>query len=86
MNPNIENDREAYWLDAPKNVRAVSVAFVIVCVVLLLLDLVIDKHPHFPIENVFGFYGFFGFVSFTAIVFAGKVMRRIVRREEDYYD
>ena len=67
-------------------VRRLSIGLIVVCVGLMLLDLVIHKHSHFPIEDLFGFYGFFGFVSFSMVVFAGKVMRTFVRREEDYYE
>ena len=81
-----DHDNKKYWLDNPANVRNLSIGLIVACVALMLLDLVIHKHPHFPIENWFGFYGFFGFISFTVIVFAGKVMRLIVRREEDYYE
>jgi uncharacterized membrane protein len=84
--PAHHDDRQTYWLDDPGNVRKVSIGLIVLCVALMLLDLVMHKHPHFPIENWFGFYGFFGFISFVSIVLAGKVMRRVVGRKEDYYD
>lgn len=85
-NPTNETDRQSYWLDDPKNVRNLSIGLVALCAALILLDLLIVKHPHFAIEKRFGFYGWFGFISFICIVLAGKFMRRFVRREEDYYD
>ena len=84
--PTDKHDDKSYWLDDPKNVRNLSIGLVVVCGALVLLDFVIHKHPHYPIEERFGFYGWFGFISFTCIVLAGKYMRRIVHREEDYYD
>ena len=80
------NKRHTFWLEHPQNVRKLSLALVASCAALILLDLVIDKHPHYAIEERFGFYGWFGFISFCCIVLAGKFMRRFVRREEDYYD
>ena len=56
------------------------------CVVLLFADLFYDKHPHFAFEGWFGFYAFFGFVAFFLIVLSGKPLRRLLMRDEDYYD
>jgi hypothetical protein len=33
-----------------------------------------------------GFYGVFGFAAFWLIVIAGKHLRKVLMREEDYYD
>ena len=59
-----------------------------ICVLLVLLDLgtLYDKHGHFAWENWFGFYGFFGFAAFLFAVLAGKQLRKILMRREDYYD
>ena len=47
-----------------------------------------DEHhpPHFDVETVFGFQAIFGFVAFVVIVYLGRFLRLIVKREEDYYD
>jgi hypothetical protein len=74
------------WLDEPRNVGRVVVALYLVCGLLLLADLLYVKTPHFSFENWFGFYGIFGFaVSFT-LVLTAKELRRLLRRDEDYYE
>jgi hypothetical protein len=57
-----------------------------VSIILLLLDLVIHRHDLFTWESWFGFYGFYGFVACVTLVFAAKVLRKLVMRREDYYD
>ena len=33
-----------------------------------------------------GFYAIFGFVAFAGIVLLGKQLRRVIRRDDDYYN
>ena len=78
-----------HWLDQARNINRIYYGLAAVCVVLVLLDLgswVYDKHAHFGWENLFGFYGFFGFAAFFLAVLAGKQLRKILMRREDYYD
>ena len=74
------------WLDEPRNVTRLYRGLLVVCALLLLADLFYDKHTHFAFESWFGFFGVFGFVAFVFAVMAGKQLRRIVGRKEDYYD
>ena len=81
-----------HFFDHPKNLRGFLGIFFVLCVLLLSLDLV-DllgilpfKEPHFAAEQWFGFYGIFGFLGCTLLVLAAKVLRKIVKRDEDYYD
>ena len=57
-----------------------------ICIALLVADLFYDKHPHFTVEGWFGFYPFVGFVAFFIIVMTGKPLRKLLMRDEDYYD
>ena len=74
------------WLDEPRNVTRLVWALAAVCVALVIGDLVYHKHVHFGFEGWFGLYGFFGFAAFFFIVLAGKYLRKILMRDEDYYD
>lgn len=74
------------WLDYPENVRKVYFSVWIVCAVLLLLELLIDKHTETAVEHWFGFHGFFGLIACVGLVLAAKLLRRIISRPEDYYD
>ena len=74
------------WLDHPSNVRRVYFGLWVACVVLLLVDFVHHRHGHYGFEELTGFFAFFGFLACTGLIMASKGLRRIVMRDEDYYD
>ncbi len=73
-------------LDNPRFVTWLLGALLIVCVALVLSDALYRKDTHFAWEGWFGFFGLFGFVTFFLLVLAGKHLRRLLTRDEDYYD
>lgn len=75
-----------YWLDDPRNVDKVYWSVIVVCAVLFLLDAFYEKHPEFEMEKIFGFYGIYGFVACVGLVLAAKEMRKLLKRDEDFYD
>lgn len=81
-----ETSEKTYWLDQPRNVNKIVWALVTVCVLLFFADAFYHKHPHFEIEQLFGFYGVYGFFVCVALVLVAKSMRTILMRPEDYYD
>lgn len=83
--PKIHDPRK-YWLDNPKNVDKIVYFVYAICAGLFLADLVYHKHPHYEVESWIGFYGIFGFIAFFGVVMLGKVLRKIIMRDEDYYD
>jgi len=80
------NDKKKYWLDNSRNVDRLYWGLVVVCVGLGVADLVVHRHVHFGWESFPNFYGFFGFAAFWCVVIAGKNLRKILWRPEDYYD
>lgn len=75
------------WFDHPSNVRKIIVGLIVACVILVLADLLYtNDHPHFSLETTFGFQAWLGFIAFVVIVFLGRFLRLLVRREENYYD
>jgi hypothetical protein len=78
--------QRSYWLDSPRNVTRLYYLLLGVSLALILSDLLYHKHTHFAWEGWFGFFGFFGFISFFLLVLAGKQFRKLVMRNEDYYD
>lgn len=74
------------WLDRSRNVTRLVQALYVVCAALLLADLFYHKHSYFAFEHWFGFYAGFGFIAYVAIVMAAKLLRRVLRRSEDYYE
>ncbi len=59
---------------------------VALCALLVILEIVVSRHPIFGWEGWYGFYAIWGFVSLFGIVLLGKQLRRFVSRREDYYD
>jgi uncharacterized membrane protein len=82
----IMNSEKDYWLDDPRNVNKIVYTLYAVCALLVLGDLLYHKHVHFDFEHWFGFAGFFGFVACVALVLAARLLRVVLKREEDYYD
>jgi len=81
-----QSDANQPWLDRASTHNRIFYALLAVCAVLLGSDLVYHKHAHFGYELWFGFYAGFGFLAYCSIVFTAKLLRRIVKRKEDYYD
>jgi len=76
-----------YLFDKPKNVNILLGCFFSSLVVLLIFELFVHKHPHFPWEEWLEFYAVYGFVACVALVVAAKyILRPLVKRREDYYD
>jgi hypothetical protein len=82
------SDRK-HWLDHPKVGDRAFRILVAVCALLLVIEIPLTllhyRHPHFGFDTV-AFYGVFGFVAFFLIVMAGKQLRKVLKRDEDYYD
>ena len=79
-------DERRYWLDDRRNVDKIFWGLCGVCLLLLGADALYTKKIHFPFEGWFGFFGIFGFVACVGLVLAAKELRRILKRDEDYYD
>ena len=43
-------------------------------------------HGEFEVEHFYGFFAVYGFISYVFLIFAAKILRKIVMRKEDYYD
>jgi len=72
--------------DDPRNVHRVIRGLVVACLVLFGLDLLVHRHVDHPWEDLFGFYALYGFVACVLLVLLAKEMRKLVMRDEDYYE
>lgn len=79
-------DSKKYWLDSPANVTKLYKGLWIVCALLIALDLFIHRHEDFDFALLFGFHSLYGFFACVALVLAAKQLRRVLMRDEDYYD
>jgi hypothetical protein len=80
----VKDDRR--WLDEPRNVTRIVYGLTALCVLALAADFLYTKHPHFDVERWHGFYAVYGFAGSVALVLAAKWLRRLLRRDEDYYE
>ncbi|MDZ4165438.1 MAG: hypothetical protein U1C55_09950 [Smithellaceae bacterium] len=79
--------RKVYLFDKPGNVKRLLWSLYASLALLVVIDLFIPKHPYFSWEGYPSFYAAYGFISFALLVLAAKhILRRIVKRKEDYYD
>ena len=84
MVPSPENKR---WFDDPKNARKLFLALIVVDLALVVVGELIHKHGHFDAEmSVPDFYAIFGFLAYCTIIAGASLFRKIVKREENYYD
>ena len=79
-------NQKKYWLDKSANVQKLLLTLYILCAALLLTDLFYHKHVVYDFENWFGFYGLFGFFLPVVLVLLAQALRKILMRDEDYYD
>ena len=82
--PDGPGERTHLW-DKAENVNRLLWVFYALCVVLVVLDL-LHREVHHPWERFFGFHAFYGFVACWTLVVVAKGMRKLLMRDEDYYD
>lgn len=81
-----DQDEKRYLFDNPRNVDRLLYGFYGVCAVLLGLDMLLHRHIGHPWEHLIGFYPLYGFIACVLLVLVAKEMRKLVMRDEDYYD
>lgn len=79
------NEKE-YFLHKKRNVKIILRVFYAICALLLLVDLVYHRHVTHPWEALFGFHAFYGLGACVLLVLVAREMRKILMREEDYYE
>lgn len=77
---------ERRWLDEPRNVTRIVCVLAAACALALIADAFYTKHPHSSVEGWFGFYAVYGFCASVALVLTAKRLRRLLRRDEDFYE
>jgi drug/metabolite transporter (DMT)-like permease len=81
-----QQEQKKHLFDNPRNVSLVVRGLYLVCIVLILLDFIVHRHISIEWERFPGFYGLFGFIACVAIVLIAILLRKALRRREDYYD
>jgi hypothetical protein len=75
-----------HWLDSSRNVTRLYRGLWIVCGLLVAVDLVVHRHEEFGFAALFGFHAWYGFLACVVLVLTAKRLRRVLMRDEDYYE
>lgn len=78
--------KELKIFDKPENIKKFLIIFYVFLVVLLICDFFIHKHAEFPVEAAPEFFAAYGFFSCVLLIFVAKAFRKLIKRDEDYYD
>lgn len=70
---------------SPKTAKLIKI-FLICSVVLFVADFFIPRTKHTSAESIPGFYALYGFAGCVVLVLVAKEMRKLVMRDEAYYD
>jgi hypothetical protein len=76
----------SHWLDAPANVTKLYHGVWGAGLLLVAVDFVLHRHDDLAFAEMIGFYALYGFAACVSLVLAAKLLRRCVKRPEDYYD
>ncbi|MDA9639703.1 hypothetical protein N9E91_04920 [Alphaproteobacteria bacterium] len=57
-----------------------------IAVVLVVLEFIVHRHGEVALEDIPLFPAIYGFLAFVLIVYAGRALRLVIMRREDFYD
>jgi len=77
---------DQHWLTRPETIRLLWRGFVAILVVVVLAELLVERHSIVGIDGWFGFGAWFGFLSCIVLVFLAKAVGLVLKRPDDYYD
>ncbi len=79
------SQQKNYLFDNPKNTTRLLRILYIICIILFILEFIIQRHASYPLEKIWGFYALYGFIGCVVLVLVAKWMRRFLIRDENYY-
>lgn len=80
-----EQTRQDFF-DKPENISKILKVFYVLCVLLVVADFIVHRHIYHDWEKIPTFYAVYGFVGCVLLVLVAKAMRKVLMKEEDYYD
>lgn len=80
------DDNKPGWADKPYIRQRIRYALYVICGLLVIVDLVVDRHTYLPVEEIPEFFAFYGFASLVGLVVLAKALRKLVGRGEDFYE
>lgn len=82
---NTEQDKQDFF-ESEENIGKILKVFYAICILLVLADFIVHRHIYHDWENIPAFYAVYGFVGCVVLVLIAKAMRKVLMKEEDYYD
>lgn len=87
--PPVPENEKSLW-EKPGTIRVIWIVLIASCLVFGGYGFVLAAqhkiHGHFGFDSFALFYALIGFVCFSFIVLAGQHLRKILMRDEDYYE
>ena len=77
--------KREHWLDDPANLRLLWRLFLAVLALTVVAGAGVDLHPHFEVEEWFGFHAAYGFLACLAMIVGAKALGVLLKRADDYY-
>lgn len=74
------------FFDKQENIDKIIKVFYVICALLVVADFIVHRHIYHDWENIPAFYAIYGFVGCVVLVLIAKAMRKVLMKEEDYYD
>ena len=74
------------FFDKKENITKIIKVFYVICALLVVVDFVVHRHIYHDWENIPAFYAIYGFIGCVVLVLVAKLMRKVLMKEEDYYD
>ncbi len=68
------------------SIRTLWIVFIAVLALTVAAQPFVEWHPHFAVEDLFGFNALYGFLACAALILVAKAIGLLVKRPEDYYD
>ncbi|MCB0057592.1 MAG: hypothetical protein H6876_08270 [Hyphomicrobiaceae bacterium] len=80
------DDGKTHMFDKPQNVARVRYALYALCGISILAEVFVHRHVDHPWEALPLFYCLYGFAACVILVLIAKEMRKVLMRDEEYYD
>jgi hypothetical protein len=74
------------WADRPEIRQRIRNTLYVVCLLLIAADFVVHRHTELSLEKIPAFYAIYGFAALVGVVLLAKALRKLVGRNEDYYE
>ncbi len=74
-----------HWLARPRTIRWLWRLFVAILALTVIVQPVVEVHPHFELEGVFGFSAAYGFVACAALILIARAIGVLLKRPDSYY-